>query len=56
MYRQIVDKYNNFFSFYCKEKQGQTLISPGTIIQIEGAEYIGQSEPRADLSFVYFRM
>ena len=30
--------------------------APGTIIQIEGAEYTGQSEPRADLSFVYFRM
>lgn len=30
--------------------------TPGTIIQIEGAEYIGQSEPRADLSLVYFRM
>ena len=30
--------------------------APGTIIQIEGVEYTGQFEPRADLSLVYFRM
>ena len=30
--------------------------APGTIIQIEGVEYTGQSEPRVGLSFVYFRM